>query len=214
METKTFEKELTSTLHLGSLLRLFKSDHFDSWMAVSYLNRFCKQPGVFSYLCNEFYKISDDDVEFYLAQLCSLVVFHHPQTQELFGFLMDKASKSVHFAIKISWMFSALSEPKNETIMDRCAMLRRETENATMNQKRPDRPPDDNIIISVDKVVPSQDPLMYYALSKIERCDYFKALQSFVEELGNISNRLRFVPFEERNSKLRTELNTLNKKIN
>jgi phosphatidylinositol 4-kinase len=192
--------------NLGSLLRLFKSDHFDAWMAISYLFRYSKQKGVFSYLCNEFYKLSDDDVEFYLAQICSLVVFQ-PDMQPLFGFLMDKASKSVHFAIKIAWMFSALSEPKNEIISDRCALLRKDTENSTMNQRRPDRPPDENIT--------RDDPeeQMQFAISKIERCDYFKALQNFIEELGNISNRLRIVSAEERTSKLKSELMLLNKKL-
>jgi len=198
-----------TSANMGSLLRLFKSDHFDAWMAISYLYRFSKQPGVFSYLCNEFYKLSDDDVEFYLAQICSLVVFQHPQTQALFIFLMDKASKSVHFAIKIGWMFSALSEPKNEAITDRCALLRRDTENSTMNQRRPGAIDE----ASINNKNGNTENLVQFALSKIERCDYFKSLQLFVEELGNISNRLRFVPFEERNAKLKSELMILNKKL-
>jgi len=198
----------SNSVNLGSLLRLFKSDHFDAWMAVSYLFRYNKRQGVFEYLCNEFYNLEDDEVEFYLAQICSLVVFHS-NLQPLLGFLMDKASKSVHFAIKIAWMFSALSEPNNEAITNRCALLRKDTENATMNQRRTYNSP--SLIIVQNQEV-SED-LMLYALSKIERCDYFKALQNFIEELGHMSNRLRLVPIEERSEKLKSELVMLNKKL-
>jgi len=130
-------------------------------------------------------------------------------SQALFGFLMDKASKSVHFAIKIAWMFSALSEPKDEAVADRCAMLRRETEHATMNRRRPDRHPEEELSL----VKKGSDKLLEYAIAKKERCDYFNALKCFVEDLGNISNRLRFVPIEERNASLKSELLLLNKRL-
>ena len=66
-----FSNELsssTSDLNLGSLLRLFKSDFFDSWIAISYLFRY-RSPGVHDYLCNELYNTPSEDIEFYLPEL-------------------------------------------------------------------------------------------------------------------------------------------------
>ena len=58
----------TPAQNLGSLLRLFKSDFFDSWIAVSYLFRY-RNPGIHDYLCNELYNTRTDDIEFYLSEL-------------------------------------------------------------------------------------------------------------------------------------------------
>lgn len=58
----------TPPKNLGSLLRLFKSDFFDSWIAISYLYRY-RSSGIHDYLCNEFYNTPNDDIEFYLSEL-------------------------------------------------------------------------------------------------------------------------------------------------
>ena len=82
----------SKSLNIGSLLRLFKSDFFDSWMGtywtqryiektlinaitvgISYLFRY-RQPGVYDYLCNRLYAVPDIDIEFYLVELINLMV--------------------------------------------------------------------------------------------------------------------------------------------
>eukprot|EP01125_Pyxidicula_operculata_P017767 TRINITY_DN6267_c0_g1_i1.p1 TRINITY_DN6267_c0_g1~~TRINITY_DN6267_c0_g1_i1.p1 ORF type:complete len:753 (-),score=164.04 TRINITY_DN6267_c0_g1_i1:126-2384(-) len=199
----------SKNINLGSLLRLFKSIHFDTWMAVSYLWQYSHIEGVQAYLSNEFYKSNDDDIEFYLSQLCSLVL-NQPQEKQNFilRFLLDKASKSVHFALKISWMFSAMSEPTDENLTERCHFLRREAENATFNRRRSDFLNDPSTPRTDDP-----DAIMTYALSQKQRCDHFKTLQSFVEGLGEISNRLRSLPPEQRHDELIKELARVNEKI-
>ena len=67
MELKEKEKS-KSSLNMGSLLRLFKSEFFDSFILVSYLFKY-QNPGVHDYLCNELYKLKDTEIEFYLPQL-------------------------------------------------------------------------------------------------------------------------------------------------
>ncbi|CAE7024959.1 PI4KB1 [Symbiodinium natans] len=52
----------------GSLLRLFQSEYFDAHLHMHYLLRM-EQSGVQDYLVNELYKMTDDDVDFYLPQL-------------------------------------------------------------------------------------------------------------------------------------------------
>ena len=56
------------SLNIDSLLRLFKSDFFDSWIGISYLFRYTS-PGVHDYLCNQLYTMPDEDIEFYLIEL-------------------------------------------------------------------------------------------------------------------------------------------------
>jgi hypothetical protein len=56
------------SLNIDSLLRLFKSDFFDSWIGISYLFRY-PGAGVHDYLCNQLYQMPDPDMEFYLVEL-------------------------------------------------------------------------------------------------------------------------------------------------
>src|SRR3990167_1052376 len=76
-ETNAKEKErleIQSSLtqnkppNIGSLLRLFKSEFFDPWIGISYLFKY-RTRGVHDYLCEQLFSFSDDDIEFYLAEL-------------------------------------------------------------------------------------------------------------------------------------------------
>jgi len=59
----------SADLSMGWLLRLFRSDFFDAWMAVSYLYRYRRKRGVLDYLCNELYVVEYGDLEKYLPQI-------------------------------------------------------------------------------------------------------------------------------------------------
>jgi hypothetical protein len=66
----------SNDLNIGSLLRLFKSDFFDSWIGISYLYRY-PSSGVHDYLCNALYNLPDDDIEFYLVELWLVISSSH-----------------------------------------------------------------------------------------------------------------------------------------
>lgn len=51
------------------LLRLFQSEHFNSWMAIEYLFRYPDSVGIQHYLCNELKKFPMTEIEFFLPQL-------------------------------------------------------------------------------------------------------------------------------------------------
>ena len=141
MATSHGHRRAKSDLNLGSLLRLFKSGFFDSWITVSYLYRYPETPGVHDYLVNELYKLSDEDVEFYLFQLCNLLVQKQfSQTDALERFLLDKCSKSIHFALQVAWILqSTVEDPaiKNQTMKEYCKRLREDVEIACVNVRRP-----------------------------------------------------------------------------
>lgn len=56
-------------LNLGWLLRLFRSDFFDAWMAIAYIYKYRRNRGVLDYLCNELYNLEYLDMENYLPQI-------------------------------------------------------------------------------------------------------------------------------------------------
>jgi hypothetical protein len=130
-----------SDINLGSLLRLFKSGFFDSWITVSYLYRYPDNSGVQDYLTNELYKLSDEDVEFYLFQLCNLLIQRKfGGTEALERFVLDKSAKSIHFALQLAWIFQATVEDplvKDPLINEYCKQMREDVEIACVNVRRP-----------------------------------------------------------------------------
>lgn len=50
------------------LLRLFKSDFFNTWIAVSYLYKY-SDPGIQEYLCKRLSEQPIEEIEFLLPQL-------------------------------------------------------------------------------------------------------------------------------------------------
>lgn len=64
-----------------AVCRLFTSEFFDEWIAVSYLWRSQSQ-GVHDYLCNRVWTLSDAGVERYLQQFCTLLVARRSEKLE------------------------------------------------------------------------------------------------------------------------------------
>ncbi|CAE7785752.1 PI4KB2, partial [Symbiodinium sp. CCMP2456] len=106
----------------GSLLRLFQSEYFDAHLHMHYLLRM-EQSGVQDYLVNELYKMTDDDVDFYLPQLSQVALLRYSKSS-LHRFLLDKAAQSMPFALKIHWLVRSISEDKTPELYENAmAML-------------------------------------------------------------------------------------------
>ncbi len=122
---------------MDSLLRLFRSDFFDAFMAVTYLYRYRETRGVHDYLCNELYVLSDADLEVFMPQLCNLLVHHAPNSPGLERFVMDKCASSMHFSVQVYWFLQAAVEDavreKNKATEERCRYLRTQCETAAVN---------------------------------------------------------------------------------
>ncbi|KAK4534240.1 hypothetical protein CDCA_CDCA01G0265 [Cyanidium caldarium] len=119
---------------MGWLLRLFRSDFFDAWMAVTYLYRYRKTRGVLEYLCNELYNLNLDELELYLPQLCNILVFHARDSTALEKFIMDKCAESMHFALEVYWFLqAALEDSRSKEMLKRCDLLRTRCETAAVN---------------------------------------------------------------------------------
>mmetsp|Transcript_38063 Transcript_38063/g.151126 ORF Transcript_38063/g.151126 Transcript_38063/m.151126 type:complete len:910 (-) Transcript_38063:550-3279(-) len=97
-------------LNLGWLLRLFRSDFFDAWMAIAYIYKYRRNRGVLDYLCNELYNLEYLDMENYLPQISHMIVYHLRGSPTIERLLMDKCASSVHFALQVYWFLEASVE--------------------------------------------------------------------------------------------------------
>eukprot|EP00743_Colponemidia_sp_Colp-15_P007427 GILK01008026.1.p1 GENE.GILK01008026.1~~GILK01008026.1.p1 ORF type:complete len:909 (+),score=167.22 GILK01008026.1:131-2857(+) len=125
----------SSDLNVGSLLRLFKSEFFDSFLAVYYLYK-KQEAGVQDYLANKLYSMSDDDVDFFLAQLCNMLL-QRPLSVSLERFIMDKCASSFDFAMKVFWMFQSAMEEIPGSRKEHVQRLWQDCEMAIVNTERP-----------------------------------------------------------------------------
>jgi phosphatidylinositol 4-kinase B len=90
------------------LLRFFKSEFFDCWIAVSYLFKY-KTIGIQDYICRLMRNFPIEQVQFFLPQLCQLVVFRPDcDSTSLEFFILETCHRSTHFAILTLWHLEAL----------------------------------------------------------------------------------------------------------
>lgn len=122
--------------NLGSLMRLFQSEYFDAHLHMHYLLRM-EQSGVQDYLVNQLYKMNDDDVDFYLPQLCQLALVRYERSS-LHRFLLDKASRSMHFALKIYWFVLAAVEDRSPELLESAQTMLSACEAALVNAPAPE----------------------------------------------------------------------------
>ncbi|CDR94396.1 phosphatidylinositol 4 kinase, putative [Babesia bigemina] len=118
----------------GSLLQLYQNDYFDAYMHMHHLY-YKKEAGVHEYLVNLLYsKRTDNEVMFYLPQLCQLSISKYGKSS-LHRFLLDKASTSMHFALKLSWFYQAIISDQASKIGHLAQKMTQETEMAVVNSK-------------------------------------------------------------------------------
>ncbi|KAI9473169.1 kinase-like domain-containing protein [Coemansia mojavensis] len=97
----------SATHNSSLLLRLFTSQFFDSWLAVSYIFRYPHLVGVQHYLCNELRRFPPAEVEFFLPQLVHLLITRPNESTAVESLLMDMALQSSHVAMTLYWYLQA-----------------------------------------------------------------------------------------------------------
>lgn len=89
------------------LLRFFESKHFTSHFCVAYLARYPDNIGIHHYLCSKLKEFSPAEIEFFLPQLCHLVVNLNTESVALEVFILDQCRNSSHIALMVFWLFQA-----------------------------------------------------------------------------------------------------------
>ncbi|KAI8071022.1 kinase-like domain-containing protein [Gongronella butleri] len=89
------------------LLRLFNSEFFNPWIAVSYLFKYCDNQDIQQYLCDALKRFPMVDIEFFLPQLIHLLISQPNATATLEETMMDMCKQSPHFAVMCIWSLQA-----------------------------------------------------------------------------------------------------------
>ncbi|CAG7562996.1 unnamed protein product [Fusarium equiseti] len=89
------------------LQRFLESDVFNSnpFLPVSYLSRYADHVGIHYVLCQKLRQFPYEDIEFFLPQLCHLIISVHNESMALEEFLLDLCEESVTAALLTFWLF-------------------------------------------------------------------------------------------------------------
>ncbi|KAH7041084.1 kinase-like domain-containing protein [Microdochium trichocladiopsis] len=89
------------------LQRFIESDVFnqDPFLSVSYLSRYADHVGITYVLCSKLRQFPYEDVEFFLPQLCHLIISVDNESMALEEFLLDLCEESVSAALLTFWLF-------------------------------------------------------------------------------------------------------------
>ncbi|KJR85850.1 phosphatidylinositol 4-kinase [Sporothrix schenckii 1099-18] len=89
------------------LQRFLDSDVFNSdpFLSVSYLSRYADHIGIHHVLCNKLRQFPYEDIEFFLPQLCHLIISVNNESMALEEFLLDLCEESVTAALLTFWLF-------------------------------------------------------------------------------------------------------------
>ncbi|KAL2123353.1 hypothetical protein VTJ04DRAFT_3808 [Mycothermus thermophilus] len=88
------------------LKRFLESDVFNQnpFLSVSYLTRYADHVGIHYVLCNKLRQFPYEDIEFFLPQLCHLVISVDNESMALEEFLLDLCEESVTAALLTFWL--------------------------------------------------------------------------------------------------------------
>ncbi|KAI8998239.1 kinase-like domain-containing protein [Gaertneriomyces semiglobifer] len=90
------------------LQRLFESEFFDLRLALSYLHRYPDTIGIQHYICSRLDDFDEAENEFYLPQICHLLVSNPSESVALEEWLLTKCQEdSGHFAILTLWFLQS-----------------------------------------------------------------------------------------------------------
>ncbi|CZT03322.1 related to phosphatidylinositol 4-kinase [Rhynchosporium graminicola] len=89
------------------LKRFIESDVFNQnpFLSVAYLSRYADHVGIHYVLCSKLRQFSYEEIEFFLPQLCHLIVSVDNESMALEEFILDLCEESVNAALLTFWLF-------------------------------------------------------------------------------------------------------------
>jgi phosphatidylinositol 4-kinase len=175
-------------------------------MGVSYLFRYASS-GVQDYLVNQLYSLPVDQIEFYLTQLCYMLVRNHVTSKALERFVIDQCCKSLHMALKVCWQLLSWHDELDVAVTTRARDLYELCETAAVNGTR------DQALLTISDEESRDQALTELALVKADRCEFFYGELTLIEALTELGQDLRLTPVEGRLAQLRLKLEALNAKL-
>ncbi|KAF9737619.1 hypothetical protein PMIN03_000210 [Paraphaeosphaeria minitans] len=127
------------------LERFLESDHFnhDPSLTVAYLSRYADHVGIHYVLCNKLRHFAYEEIEFFLPQLCHLLISVDNESMALEEFIIDLCEESVNGALLTFWLFQTylhdLAPAPNSHAFKTCRRIYNKVQRIVFGSAEPQR---------------------------------------------------------------------------
>ncbi|KAH3912041.1 hypothetical protein HBH56_120860 [Parastagonospora nodorum] len=127
------------------LERFIESDHFntDPSLAVAYLARYADHVGIHYVLCSKLRQFAYEELEFFLPQLCHLLISIDNESMALEEFIIDLCEESVNGALLTFWLFQTylhdLASAPNSIAFKTCRRIYNRVQRIVFGSAEPQR---------------------------------------------------------------------------
>ncbi|KAF2204286.1 hypothetical protein GQ43DRAFT_478360 [Delitschia confertaspora ATCC 74209] len=127
------------------LERFIESDHFnhDPSLTVAYLSRYADHVGIHYVLCSKLRQFAYEEIEFFLPQLCHLLISIDNESMALEEFIIDLCEESVNGALLTFWLFQTylhdLSSAPNSDSFKTCRRIYNKVQRIVFGSAEPHR---------------------------------------------------------------------------
>ncbi|EKD21199.1 phosphatidylinositol 3 [Drepanopeziza brunnea f. sp. 'multigermtubi' MB_m1] len=127
------------------LKRFIESDVFNQnpFLSVAYLSRYEDHVGIHYVLCSKLRQFSYEEIEFFLPQLCHLIISVDNESMALEEFILDLCEESVNAALLTFWLFQTYlhdlsTNPQSEAFKT-CRRISNKVQNIVFGGVEPGR---------------------------------------------------------------------------
>ncbi|KAF1833550.1 hypothetical protein BDW02DRAFT_569993 [Decorospora gaudefroyi] len=127
------------------LERFIESEHFnaDPSLAVAYLARYADHVGIHYVLCSKLRQFAYEELEFFLPQLCHLLISIDNESMALEEFIIDLCEESVNGALLTFWLFQTylhdLASAPNSVAFKTCRRIYNRVQRIVFGSAEPQR---------------------------------------------------------------------------
>ncbi|EMD63629.1 hypothetical protein COCSADRAFT_358122 [Bipolaris sorokiniana ND90Pr] len=127
------------------LERFIESEHFnqDPSLAVAYLARYADHVGIHYVLCSKLRQFAYEELEFFLPQLCHLLISIDNESMALEEFIIDLCEESVNGALLTFWLFQTylhdLASAPNSVAFKTCRRIYNRVQRIVFGSAEPSR---------------------------------------------------------------------------
>ncbi|KAK9468159.1 kinase-like domain-containing protein, partial [Lipomyces arxii] len=89
------------------LLRFIDSNHFSLFLCISYLATYADNIGIHHYLCRKLRTFPYLEIEFFIPQICQIIMTVPTESVALEEFLLEMCNRSTHSAVSTFWLLQA-----------------------------------------------------------------------------------------------------------
>eukprot|EP00347_Sterkiella_histriomuscorum_P005051 403358089 len=188
----------------GSLLDLFNSEFFNIHMLMGYLFRKDSE-GIIDTLINKLYSEDLSNIDFYIPQLCYMILTKTDGVQRLEKFVLDTSVKHRNIGLKALQYFQSYSEDVQALYQDKSMDFYSTIEQTLVNGDIPQR-------YILNKTIPLKRFEDY--CDKKHKADYLTLQVKFVDQLKYLSTKLKTLNPQDRTLYLKKRLSEINEWIN